>query len=256
MIKRYCLVMIILLMLFVGIEAWAALTDDIVLYYSFSDGKGDTVKDSSKYGNDGAINGAAKWTNGKNDGAIELDGSKIAIKVPPSDSLTKLKEPLTVGAIFQPIAFPVEWQCLVEMPSTAADRSKGWKAGFHNQNPAFTTYGIMDHFADQIKLEEGKWYYLVWVFDSKNASFYVDGELKQQVPASPGIVVSNSPGINMGAEGGTAGTWYCQVILDEFWISNVAKNLSEIKQLGSPTLLLSVNTNEKLVTTWSKIKSR
>ena len=256
MIKRYCLGMIILLMLFVGIEAWAALTDDIVLYYSFSEGKGDTVKDSSKYGNDGAINGTAKWANGKNDGAIELDGSKMAITVPASNSLTSLKEPLTIGVILQPIAFPVEWQCLAEMVASVADRSKGWKAGFHNQNPAFTTYGIMDHFADQIKLEEGKWYYLVWVFDSKNASFYVDGELKQQVPASPGIVVSNSPGINIGAEGGTVGNWYCQVILDEFWISNAAKSANEIKQLGSPALLLSVNTNEKLVTTWSKIKSR
>jgi hypothetical protein len=243
-------------MLFVGIEAWAALTDDIVLYYSFSEGKGDTVKDSSKYGNDGAINGTAKWANGKNDGAIELDGSKMAIKVLPSDSLTKLKEPLTVGAIFQPIAFPVDWQCLAEMPSTAADRSKGWKLGFNAQNPLFTTYGIADHIADKIVLEAGKWYYLVCVFDNKNASFYVDGELQQQVPASPGIVVSNSPGINIGAEGGTVGNWYCQVILDEFWISNATKSVNEIKQLGSPALLLSVNTNEKLVTTWAKIKSR
>jgi len=239
-----------------GIEAFAALPDDIVLYFSFSDGSGNTVKDSSKYGNDGEITGNVDWVEGEHDGAFELDGSTTVILVNPSDSLSKLKAPMTVGAILNVVEYPIEWQSLASMDATAGNRDNGWKCGFRNRNPTLTRWPDTDYDAAAIALEEGEWHYLVYVFNDQDAKFYVDAELKQNMPAPDlkNIDVSNSPHLDIGAESGIPANYYSHVILDEFWISNTEKSEEEIKDFASPELLISVNSEGKLATMWGKIK--
>lgn len=80
-----------------------------------SEGSGKTIKDFSKYGNDGEIVDEAKWTEGEHDGALELDGNTGMISAPISDSLNSLKAPMTVGAILKIVEFPGEWQSLACM---------------------------------------------------------------------------------------------------------------------------------------------
>jgi len=50
----------------------ARLDEDLVLYYTFDEGKGDTVKDASQNKNDGVIKGNSKWVDGKFDKALDL----------------------------------------------------------------------------------------------------------------------------------------------------------------------------------------
>lgn len=253
--KLLCVV--VLFSLAFGIEAFAALPDDIVIYLSFSEGRGNEVKDFSKYGNNGEIVGDAVWVEGKHDGALELDGSTTMISVPASDSLTSLEAPMTVGAIFEIVAFPTEWQSLAAMyPNDKCsnnDRVNGWKCGFRSQNPTLTRWLDTDYDANSITLETDKWYYLVYVLNSEDAKFYVDGELEQSMPAPDleGIEV-NSP-LHIGVEEGI-GNYYLHVILDEFWISNVEKSEKEIKEFASPEKIISVNSKGKLATLWGKVK--
>lgn len=248
----------VLLTLAFGIAAFAALPDDIVLYFSFSEGGGNKVNDHSKYGNNGEITGKPKWVEGEHDGALELDGKSTVILVEPSDSLTSLKVPMTVGAILKVVEFPVEWQNLASMDATAADRNPGWKCGFRSKNPTLTRWPDTDYDATSIILKEGEWYYLVYVFNPKDAKFYVDGELKQHMPAPDlnGIDVSKSPHLDIGAESGTPGNWYSHTILDELWISNIAKSEEDIKKFASPESILSVSLRDKLATTWGTIKAQ
>jgi len=232
----------------------AKIPDHIVLYFNFDKEAGDKVTDRSIYGNDGQINGDVEWVDGKHGGAIKLDGSKAVITVPNSDQLKELKPPMSVGMWVQPLAFPVEWQCLIEMEARPGDRKDGWKVGFHNQNPVFTTYGHKDHFADQIVLNPDEWVYLVVTTDGKNVNFYLNGDLAQQVPFAGTIDVTQSPGVNIGAEGGRPGNWYCQVILDELWVSNKMMSEDEIKAFMEPEQLFPVDPRERLPVTWAEVK--
>jgi len=251
--KREVIPLLIFLVV-TSITLAAQIPDHIVLYFNFDKEGGNTVTDRSIYHNDGQINGDVEWVDGKHGGAIELDGSKAAITVPNSDQLKELKSPMSVGMWVQPLAFPVEWQCVIEMEARAGDRSNGWKAGFHNQNPVFTTYGNKDHFADQITLNEEEWVYLVITTDGKNVNFYVNGDLAQQVPFAGPIDVSQSPGVNIGAEKGQPGNWYCQVILDELWVSNKLMSEDEIKAFMEPEQLFPVQPDDNLPITWGEIK--
>lgn len=234
--------------------AMAKLSDDIVLFMTFDEGSGTTVHDLSKYKNDGEIKGDAKWVEGKHGKGIIFDGGKTAIFVKPSDVLTKLKEPMSVGMWINPKAFPVEWQCIAEMESQPGNRTNGWKAGIHNTNPVFTTYGVKDHYAKG-SLEAGKWQHLAYTYDGKTVKFYINGEEDSEDVGQGSIDVTKSPGLNIGIEGGNpGGSWYIGASLDELWISNKIKTLKEIQELMEPTSLLAVTTKEHLAATWSFIK--
>ena len=255
MSKFSCIFMLLLLAF--GIEAFAALPDDIVVYFSFSEGRGNQVKDSSKYGNNGEIVGDAIQVEGEHDGALELDGSTTMISVPASDSLTSLEAPMTVGAILEIVEFPVDWQSLAAMyPNDKCsndDRVNGWKCGFHNVNPTTTRWLDTDYDATSIILETGKRYYLVYVFNSEDAKFYVDGELEQSMPAPDLEGINVDSPLHIGVEEGI-GNYYLHAILDEFWISNVEKSEKEIKEFASPESMLSVSSKGKLATMWGKVK--
>jgi hypothetical protein len=248
----------VLLTLTFSMVVYASLPDDIVLYFSFSEGSGNKVKDFSKYGNNGEITGTPQWVKGQNDGALDLDGKTTVILVPLSDSLGKLKAPMTVGAILNVVEYPIDWQGVASMDSTAASRDNGWKCGFHTKNPTLTRWPDTDFDATNITLKEGEWHYLVYVFDAQDAKFYVDGELAQDMPAPTlnNINVSQSPHLDIGAESGTPGNYYSHLILDELWISNIAASADEIKSLSNPASILSVNSRDKTATVWGKLKSK
>lgn len=246
----------VLLILTFGMTAYAALTNDIVLYFSFNDGSGSEVKDSSKYGNNGDITGSPKWVKGQHGGALDLDGKTTVILVKLSDSLGKLKAPMTVGAILNVVEYPIDWQGIASMDSTAANRDNGWKCGFHNQNPTLTRWPATDYDATTIILPTGEWHYLVFVFNDQDAKFYVDGVLEQHMPAPDlkNIDVSQSPHLDIGAESGRPGNYYSHVILDELWISNIEKSIDDIKKLENPESVISVSSGGKLATTWGMLK--
>ncbi|MBC8232975.1 hypothetical protein H8E77_25815, partial [bacterium] len=55
--------------------------DDLLLYLPCNEGKGDTVKDLSKNGNDGEIVGEVDWVDGKYGKALEF-GEQGEVKAP------------------------------------------------------------------------------------------------------------------------------------------------------------------------------
>jgi len=92
---RKLLLLSILLSIFICSQAMAAKIDGLVLYLSFDEGTGDTVKDGSGNGNDGNIT-KAKWVNGKFSKALEFDGSAF-VEVASSDSLESLTDEIWHG---------------------------------------------------------------------------------------------------------------------------------------------------------------
>src|SRR5262249_16931489 len=79
----------------------------LVAHWEFKEGAGDTVKDSSGNGNDGAIVPAnprePKWGTANFAHSVSFSGGNDHfIRVPPSASLNKLKRQITVAAFFYP----------------------------------------------------------------------------------------------------------------------------------------------------------
>jgi hypothetical protein len=239
------------LLTFVSSMADAALPDDIVLFMTFNEGAGTDVKDISRYGNHGVAT-VASWTDGKYDGGYEFDAATTVITVEPSDVLTALAAPMSVGYWIKPISFPVDWMAVAEMEAVAGNRSNGWKAGFNNANPVFTTYGVRDHFATGI-VEVDQWTHVACVYDGPTAIFYINGELDSEVPGSGDINVTQSPGVNIGAEGGNPGNYAINAVLDDLWISNVAKTEEDIQGLMMESMQ-PVEPRGKAAITWGALK--
>ena len=253
MVKRTTLVLGAMgLLALASSVAYAALPDDIILFMTFEDGSGTDVKDISKYGHNGVAT-TASWTDGKLGGGFEFDASKTAITVEASDVLRQLKAPMSIGYWIKVISFPAQWQAVAEMEAMPGNRTNGWKAGLNNGNPVFTTYGVKDHNAAG-SIEIGQWTHFACTYDGATVTFYINGEVDIEVEGAGDINVTQSPRLNIGAQAGTPGNWSINAVLDNLWISNVAKTQAEVQQLmrlESPT---SVEPISKASTTWGSLK--
>jgi hypothetical protein len=66
----------------------AAFRDDLVLYFPFDEGNGDTVEDKSGKGNNGLIQGGANWVDGVSGMALEFNGEDSFVEVQDDESLS------------------------------------------------------------------------------------------------------------------------------------------------------------------------
>jgi len=234
-------------------SVYAELPKDIVFLMTFDEGKGDAVKDLSGnlalLGNDGKVDGKADWINGKYGGAFHFDGS-TAITVKNADPLKKLSDPMSAGAWINPDLLG-GWRNIVEM-----DGATGWKFGFADPNVlVWTTYRVKD-FIGQTPIAEKKWTYVAATWDGKEAKLYINGEDDKGGPIAGGgkINVSGEPSLDIGFRS-TSRSSYFQGGMDELWVSNKVKTKKEIQELMNGfDALLAVQPQDKLTTTWGKIK--
>jgi len=247
--KRVMLILgFVVLFSLVSSMADAVLPDDIVLFMTFDEGSGTDVHDVSKYANHGEAT-VESWAGGKHGQGFELDSGTF-IMVEPSDVLTELKAPISVGFWIQPFSFPQDWIILVAMESAPGVRANGWKAGIRGTNPVFTVWGVKDHFA-AASVEEDKWTHIACTYDGTTVTFYVNGEVDSEVPGSGEIDVTQSPGLNVGAKEVDRAI---KGIIDEVWVSNILKTQEEIQELMEPGKLLLVELGGRAVTTWGALK--
>ena len=74
--------------------------DSLVASWSFNEGSGTTLFDSTDNGNDGTISGAT-WTDGIVGGALEFDGEDDYIDFPASNSFKALTDEFTIQALIK-----------------------------------------------------------------------------------------------------------------------------------------------------------
>ncbi len=85
-------------------------TTNLVAYYTFDEGTGTKVGDSSAKGNHGTTNGKVQWGAGKMGGAMQFDGSSGYVTIPFSESLRVLNRGsgFTLSVWFNARAVPTE----------------------------------------------------------------------------------------------------------------------------------------------------
>ena len=224
------------------------------VYYSF-DGESKTVKDGSKNGNDGEVQGNATWEKGVYGKAIALDTNVWVnmngpeFKNGPVDGFT-----LAVWVNHKGSTNP---QTLLDAIGNAhasglyhMEIRPGGFRFFHRNETNTTVFEINPGPV----LEANKWVHFAGTYDSESgdAKTYLDGKETDTKKGSGKL--SAEWGVNAGIGHHKNDRWY-QGLLDDYFIFARALSESEINQLKDGEFL-SVDPQEKLTTTWGNIKSR
>lgn len=268
--KAICFLTIsFMFVLMVGIDSYAGLADGLVAYYSFDAG---TAKDDSGRGNNGKIIGATKAANGKMGKGMDFDGKNSGIDIADNASL-QLPTALTVTAW-------VYARTLADHGGICWKGSKiGWGANF-NFRIASTTTGLTwgttaageDYFATDGAMKANEWTFVALTASGTTATGRVSTGGAFTVPASgqgnpktcgtPYNVWKGEP-VRIGYAVGfnndltDAGKRFFNGIIDEVTIYNRALTVAELTELmtkGMP--LTSVDSMDKVASTWSRIKSQ
>jgi len=257
---------IVFLTLCLYVVAQAKVDLSLVLYLDFEDGKGDTVKDRSNYGNDGTIQGEPKWVDGKFGKGLEL-GIGSHVLVPDSDKF-RITDELTVACWtkFKDFA-PEAWQgntldFLVCRWNWTGGDNRCYETYLESHAPTIVvssdgTDATSSKAVAQNPVELDKWYNIVGAFDGLKLKIYVDGEEEGTGEHKGKIFAGNNSPISIGDNDvGLAPNFHLIGVMDEVAVYDRALSQSEIKQKLMSGNILAVKSEGKLTITWGGIKAK
>ncbi len=223
--------------------------DDYVFYFPFDEGNGNTAEDVSENGFEGTIENA-EWVEGVVGQALEFNNGAVTV---PAFGVA-VPEDMTIELWFKPterIAGGGRIDIMYRLqgggrPHLTFNRS-GIVYGCYlgTQAQEFQVVSTYTAF-------EPQWYYMVVTQDQDTAVLYIDGE-KDAETASGGAIKMDfaTAGVSIGANMG--GSNFFNGSIDEVKMWSVALTANEVKQNMKQTL--AVRAQDKLTTTWGKIKS-
>ena len=232
--------------------------DDLALYLSFDEAKGDTAKDKSKHGNDGTLH-KAKRVKGKHGQAIELEGEAGGwVEVPDSKSLD-ITDEITLMCWVYPTQFTNEWFRII-VKTWAGDTAPWMVYGFYEQGGSNGKTGFIISVnkgtekrcgngpSPQLPAEE--WTHLAATYDGSQMKLYYDGEMKVEQDAK-GKIDTNDVPVSVGRNSEGNREHYIGLI-DEVAIWSVALDEDEINQ--AMDRVFAVEPEGKLPTRWGALK--
>ena len=224
------------------------------VYYSF-DKEGNTVKDGSVNGNDGIVEGNAKWEKGVIGNAIALETNVWINMNGPEFKNAPLKG-FTI-AVWVNHTGSADAQTLLDAIGTGHGsglyhmeiRPGGFRF-FHRNNANAAVFNINPGPV----IEAEKWVHFAGTYDSGSgdAITYIDGEKTHNAKGTGEL--SDDWGVTAGIGHHKNGRWYVG-LLDEYYIFARALSGAEIKEVMDGDFL-SVEPEDKLATTWGDIKAR
>ena len=168
----------------------------IVGYWSFDEGTGDIVHDTSGNGNDGTIYGDATWTTGVSGGALSFDGIDDYVEIPDVSDFIFKDESVTFSAWVQIMDNPDLYRTFIFL-GDSDDYSRepyffmGKSRGDYLDGRLFANVVSEDQtsyiaVSDQngLTLPKNTWIHIVGVVDYANLllRLYINGNLEDSVP--------------------------------------------------------------------------
>ena len=163
-----------------------------VAAFSFSEGAGTVVGDSSGHGNSGTT-AATSWVRGGKFGnALAFNGRTSLVTIPFSRSL-RLRTALTLEAWVDPIRVSPAWRdviyrardaFLLEATSQTAHRGSAAGGTFAGHETLVTS---------PTRLPKNRWSYLAETYDGSRVSLYVNGRPVASAATNGSILSSTSP---------------------------------------------------------------
>ena len=248
------------LIVILGTIGEAVREDDLALYLSFDEAKGDTAKDKSKHGNDGTIH-KGKRVKGKHGQAIELTGEAGGwVEVPDSKSLD-ITDEITLMCWVYPTQFTAEWFRII-VKTWAGDTAPWMVYGYYEQGGSNGKTGFI------ISVDKGtekrcgngpspqlpakEWTHLTATYDGSVMKLYYDGEVKVEQDAK-GKIDTNDVPVSVGRNSEGNREHYIGRI-DEVAIWSVALDEGEVNE--AMDRVYAVEPENKLPTRWGRIKNK
>ena len=249
-----------LMSLLLGLSAIPQAAEDksLVLYFDFEDGAGKTVTDRSEYGNDGKIEGKAKWVDGNFGQGLEFDGSSFIV-VPDADEF-HITDKLTLACWAKVHKVVGAYNFLVCRWNWAAGNHRCYETYLMAGAPAFVVSsdgadaGATSFVSpDMAKID--RWVNIVGVFDGSKVITYVDGKKMGAANHKGQIVDVETPVIIGDNNNGGDANFRFYGVMDEVAIYNRDLSQDEIREKMADSHMLSVaEPDGKLSTTWGNIK--
>lgn len=226
-----------------------------VLLYTFDSGDGDVVKDLSGNGNDGTLMGNTDWDDGNIGNALVFggDGPRDFVDIPDSDSLDLVTE-LTIEMWVYLNAYSISG-------GTGVTKESSYKIGPRSNKRSILRMTTTENdWVSAIVIGEkplplDTWFHIAGTYDanSGDGKLYFNGELDSENNIG-GDIVPNERVVWLGRGSNP----FLDGYIDEVRISNVVRPLNEIQHLMNAGIegVLSVSPNDKLATSWGKLKSK
>lgn len=229
----------------------------VVGAWLFEEGFGKVAKDYSGKGNEGKIFGNPKWVNGKFGKALEFNGETDYIVVKDSDSLDL--NLITVSAWIN-LSKYADDQRIVAKEEGVNDPYSVYCfliSGTNDKKIEFrpTLDGRRQRIESKIDIPLGQWTHVSATYDGKEVVLYVNGEIDTKTPLT-GKMMTNDKDLWIGASEFWTPRFF-NGVMDEVLLFNVPLSENDIKSLMTKGLgiMLSISTVNKLISTWSAIKS-
>ena len=257
-LKLLCVSLMVMSLMFVGISFAEVDFETCVGMWLFNEGRGAEAEDSSGSGNDGAIEGGAKWVDGKFGKALSLDGSDDYVEIAHDDSLNVGGEH-TIALWFKLDKPPAGGMGVV----TKDDWAPGfwWDGGtirHHTHDPPGTL-----HFIDAPWNPDTDWHHVAVTWDGEAFGVYLDAEQigdgvstanlgrnpLTDKPLLIGIYLATGQHAKWGAFFGG--------IVDDVAVFNAALTGNDIETLMNTGLeaAADIEPSGKLAITWAAIKA-
>ena len=255
----------------IGTVAKAAEDEGMVLYLSFDEGVGNITKDLSGNGNDGSIKGGAKWVQGKDGKALELDGEDDYVQV-PYDDIFNITDAITLAAWIKPsLPFDPPWRAIINNREFGAEGSYLLQTSQTNGGPervaefALRLPGGYTYMRAVTLLTSDDLWHIAATYDEESSEMriYVNGELEEdatpnQAP-SGAINPASQDGIFIGKDYGVDSPNWFGGTIDEVAIYNRALTEEQVKDLYQGEIkrkIVAVEPAGKLTTTWASIRKQ
>ena len=247
-----------ILMLITVSTLMAGLEDGIVVYFTFDDVDGKTIRDSSGNGLDANIVANAEIVKGKNGNAIKITARGAdCVNVPAHEKL-KISGEITMAAWVYQESWNPGGQWFDKNCHNGGEHTSYGMGVFDNGANLHVFLGSDQNRQTLNKphpLKAKTWQYVVGTYDGSAIKVYIDGELALEDSNEFNFTGTNDQDLRIGCSKDRANYTFENGMIDDAAIWSRALGEGEIKEaMGGG--LLAVSPKNKAATTWGNVKKR
>ncbi len=205
------------LLLGLGLAVTSPVSAELVAWWPFNEGSGDTAVDVTENGHDGTLNGDTAWTTGQLGGALEFDGSGDYVMCDLIDIDTTVTGGLTVTAWVNRLAGGDMKMC--SNRQVANGPGGGFSCTIYEDRMEMdicsATARSLARDTDGPTVPDETWVHLAWVLDDAGDVFneYHNGELADS-SAETGSVTVSTENFRIGGDSPALGLYFSGMIDD------------------------------------------
>jgi len=203
----------------------------LVAHYTFDEGSGTRVGDSSGYGNHGTVHGDPQWVAGVIGGAMAFDGVGDYVDCGNDASLV-IRDSITISCWIKVASFTRDWETILAMGD---DSYRIGRSATTGNSIHFGCNGLSGGNIDASTIvTTDTWRHVAVVYDGEYTVIYIDGIEDVRV-ASTGQIDASAHNLYIGENSDATGR-YLEGLVDDVRIYNRPLSDGEIAGLSGQTM--------------------